>query len=296
MAALDVNLLTDLNRRRDDRTRRSLITIFVAAFVAGLTAACSGSAERPPTLDVATTTSVQNSGLLEALLPHFTDAIVRVHAAGSGRSLEMLADGIVDVVISHAPETEARYLADHPDWLYRKLAFNRFVIVGPRDDPAGIRQAGDALEAVRRIAGAPVTFVSRGDSSGTHERELMLWKAAGVAPPPERLLVSGRSMAVALRHAQERQGYTLSDEATFWQLERQLDLVVLFDGDARLLNTYAVVHPPGSQAADRFIHWLTRGAGRQRIDAYRVQERVAFTVWPSRCPDDTPVLQPCGAR
>ena len=150
-------------------------------------AGCSRSSERAPALDVATTTSVQNSGLLEALLPHFTDATVRVHAAGSGRSLEMLADGIVDLVISHAPETETRYLADHPGWLYRKLAFNRFVIVGPRADPAMIRQAGDALEAFRRIAGAPVTFVSRGDSSGTHERELMLWKAAGVTPLPERL-------------------------------------------------------------------------------------------------------------
>ena len=270
--------------------------IVAAAFAAGLMAGCSRSSERAPALDVATTTSVQNSGLLEELLPHFTDAIVRVHAAGSGRSLEMLADGIVDLVISHAPETETRYLADHPGWLYRKLAFNRFVIVGPRADPAGIRQAGDALEAFRRIAGAPVTFVSRGDSSGTHERELMLWKAAGVMPPPERLLVSGRSMAVALRHAQERQGYTLSDEATFWQLERQLDLVVLFDGDARLLNTYAVVHPADTQAAERFASWLTRGAGRQRIDTYRVQGRVAFTMWPSGCPDDAPALQPCIAR
>jgi tungstate transport system substrate-binding protein len=124
----------------------------------------------------------------------------------------------------------------------------------------------------------------------------MLWKAAGIVPAPERLLVSGRSMAVALRHAEERQGYTLSDEATFWQLERQLDLVVLFDGDARLLNTYAVIHPPGTDAADRFTNWLTRGAGRQRIGAYRVQERVAFAVWPSGCPDAAPTLQPCELR
>ena len=193
-------------------------------------AGCSAASDRAPALDVATTTSVQNSGLLEELLPHFTDAIVRVHAAGSGRSLEMLADGIVDSGDQPRAGDRGSLSRGPSAWLYRKLAFNRFVIVGPRADPAGIREAGDALEAFRRIAGAPVTFVSRGDSSGTHERELMLWKAAGVTPPPERLLVSGRSMAVALRHAQERQGYTLSDEATFWQLERQLDLVVLFDG------------------------------------------------------------------
>jgi tungstate transport system substrate-binding protein len=242
---------------------------------------------------VATTTSVQNSGLLETLLPHFTEATVRVHAAGSGRSLEMLGDGIVDIVISHAPDTEAQYLGTHPNWAYRKLAYNRFVIVGPAPDPADVRQATDALDAFRRIAGAPVTFVSRGDQSGTHEREQLLWNAAGVLPAADRLLVSGRSMATALRHAQERQGYTLSDEATFWQLERQVDLVTLFAGDPRLLNTYAVVYPRGNRSAESFAEWLTHGAGRERIDAYRVRDRVAFTVWPRSCPDTTPAAQPC---
>jgi tungstate transport system substrate-binding protein len=235
---------------------------------------------------------VQNSGLLEALLPKFTDAVVRVHAAGSGRALEMLADGVVDLVISHAPETEARYLAEHPGWLYRKLAFNRFVIVGPADDPARVGKASDVLEAFRGIA-ATTVFVSRGDSSGTHEREQALWKSAGVMPPPDRLLVSGRSMAVALRHAQERQGYTLSDEATFWQMERQLDLVVLFADDPRLLNTYSVVRPPDNRLADKFAEWLTRGDGRRRIETYRVQGRVAFSIWPAHCADDAPTLQPC---
>lgn len=266
----------------------------VAAVAAMVSISCSGSAERRETLDVATTTSVQNSGLLEAVLRHFTDAIVRVHAAGSGRSLEMLKDGIVDLVISHAPETEARYMAEHPDWQYRKLAYNRFVIVGPANDPANIQQATHALEAFRRIATTPAaTFVSRGDQSGTHEREQALWKAAGVTPPADRLLVSGRSMAVALRHAQERQGYTLSDEATFWQMERQLDLVVLFRSDARLLNTYAVIHPRNNQTAGAFAEWLSRGGGRERIERYQIQGRVAFTVWPRSCPDNTPALPPC---
>src|SRR5687768_2882430 len=154
--------------------RSPLALVCLAAAIA----ACS-TVERG-TLDLATTTSVQNSGLLEALLPHYGEATVRVHAAGSGRSLEMLADGVVDLVISHAPEAETRYLAEHRDWQYRKLAYNRFVVVGPSNDPANVRNATDALDAFRRIAGAPVTFVSRGDQSGTHEREQMLWKAAGV--------------------------------------------------------------------------------------------------------------------
>ena len=262
------------------------------AFVLGI-ACCSRA---PAYLNVATTTSVQNSGLLDALLPHFSEVTIRVHAAGSGRALAMLSDGTVDLVISHAPETETRYLAEHSRWVYRKIAFNRFLVIGPRDDPAQVRQATDALDAFRRLARAPVTFVSRGDESGTHERERSLWKAAGVAPSPERLLVSGQSMAVALRQTDDRQGYTLSDDATFWQLEPRLDLAVVFDDDPRLLNTYAVVHPPGHSTAARFAEWLARGAGRERIERYRVQERVAFAVWPLGCPADTPGAEPCGAK
>src|SRR6185503_18246628 len=123
---------------------------FVVA-LAGILTACD-QVERPQTLDVATTTSVQNSGLLEVLLPHFRGATARVHAAGSGRALEMLKDGIVDLVISHAPETEAMYVAEHPDWRYQKLAFNRFIVVGPPDDRAHVKGATNVLDAFRRIA------------------------------------------------------------------------------------------------------------------------------------------------
>ncbi len=253
--------------------------------------ACGG----PPReyLDLATTTSVRNSGLLDALLPHFRWGTVRVHAAGSGRSLEMLAKGMVDLVITHAPEAEVTYLAKHPDWIYRKFAHNRFVIVGPASDPADVRAAADAVDAFRRIAAAPVSFVSRGDGSGTHEREQALWKAAQVRPAPGRALVSGAGMAIALRQTHERRAYTLSDEATFWQMAPQLDLVVLFAGDARLVNTYAVVHPAGNPSAELFAEWLTRGDGRERLEAYRIKGRVAYTAWPVGCPNHQPIEQPC---
>jgi tungstate transport system substrate-binding protein len=205
----------------------------------------------------------------------------------------MLKDGIVDLVLTHAPETEARYLADHPSWRYRKFASNRFIVVGPATDPANIKLATDAVDAFRRIAAAPVSFVSRGDGSGTHERELGLWKAAGVTPRPDRWLVSGRSMAVALRHAQERQGYTLADEATFWQMERQLDLVTLAAGDVRLLNTYAVIDSANNPIAGAFAAWIAEGDGRRLIGAYRIEGRVAFTPWPRSCPGETPEASPC---
>ncbi len=253
-------------------------------------------APQPGYLDIATTTSVENSGLLESLLPHYQSAMVRVHPVGSGLALKMLADGTVALVISHAPETEARYLAEHPEWVYRKIAFNHFLLLGPRDDPAHVHDAPDVVEAFRRIAESRAAFVSRGDQSGTHEREQSLWRAAGAMPPSERLLVSGASMGITLRQADERQAYTLSDDSTFWQLEPRLNLAVLFEKDARLVNTYAVVLVPNESAAARFAEWLQQGDGRQRMAGYRVQERAAFAVWPLGCPAAVPDAQPCGIR
>ena len=244
-------------------------------------------------MTLATTTSVQNSGLLDVLLPAYHDAVVRVHAAGSGRALAMLADGDADLVISHAPDAETRQLAAHPGWTYTKLAFNRFIIVGPPDDPAGVRGAPDAAEAFRRIARSSAPFVSRGDQSGTHERELSLWASAGQSPTAARLLVSGRGMAQALRHAEEMRAYTLSDEATFWQLEHELSLEQLFDRDPRLLNTYAVIDAKRNDHAAALASWLLTGEGRTLIGSYRVQDRPAFTVWPAGCPGERPSALPC---
>lgn len=249
-------------------------------------------------VDVATTTSVQNSGLLNALLPRFmsdSGLKVRVHAAGSGRALEMMADEIVDLVISHAPAAERRYLEQHPAAEYRKLAYNWFVLVGPREDPAAVGDTADAVEAFRRIARSTTTpFVSRGDNSGTHERELEFWTLAGAKPPSDRLIISGRGMALALRHADELGGYTLSDEATFLQLAPSLRLKVLLRGDARLLNTYAVVHAQQNQNARVLAEWLLEGNGRDLIAAYRANGQAVFTVWPENCPADTPEARPCG--
>jgi tungstate transport system substrate-binding protein len=262
--------------------------------VAGLlvVAACRG---RSVYLDMATTTSVDNSGLLEALLPQFKPATVRVHPVGSGLALKMLADGTVDLVISHAPETETRYLADHPDWVYEKIAFNHFLVVGPREDPAHVRELVDVVDVFRRIASSGVPFVSRGDQSGTHEREQSIWKAAGVMPSTDRLLVSGTSMGVTLRQTSEKQAYALSDDSTFWQLESRLNVVVLFDRDPRLINTYAVIYPRDDANAKMFADWLARGEGRQHMADYRIQGRAAFAVWPDGCPTSVPTALPCDA-
>jgi tungstate transport system substrate-binding protein len=254
-----------------------------------------GCAERSRTepLDLATTTSVKSSGLLDYVLPEFTERVVHVHAAGSGRSLAMLDDQIVDVVITHAPRSESEYLAKHPDWVYQKFAYNRFVIVGPAEDPAGASRASSAADALRRIAESPMGFVSRADGSGTHEREQAVWKESGVMMPSDRMIISGTSMSVALRHADERQAYTISDQATFWQLRDQLDLVELFGADATLINTYAAVYSRHNARAESFVEWLISGDGRAKISAYKVNGHRAFSLWPAGCPDSRPDFLPC---
>lgn len=259
-----------------------------------LVAACA----RPesPTLDIATTTSVQNSGLLGQLLPVFEQATgitVRVHAAGSGRALQMLVDGVVDAVISHAPETEQRLLPQHPDWTYRKIAHNWFVIAGAASDPARVAEAADAVAAFQRIADSGARFVSRGDESGTHERERLLWAAAGRQPAPAALIVSGRGMAQALRHANEARAYLLTDASTFWQLASGLELKILFENDPRLINTYAVIHPASHARAATFATWLSSVDGANVTGAFTIDGKRAFEPWPAGCAGAQPADLPC---
>lgn len=272
-----------------------LIATVLAVLAAG--GACGGPA--PRTLDIATTTSVHTSGLMAHLLPLFQQAsgvTVRVHAAGSGRALQMLDDEVVELVISHAPDTESRVLARHPQWFYRKLAHNRFVVAGPRGDAAGVRGAADVIEAFRRIARSDQRFVSRGDESGTHERERALWELAGVAPDPARLIVSGRGMAQALRHADEARAYVLTDEATLRQLRDTLDLDVVADGDPRLANSYSVIHRRVHPHAAAFADWLTGSAGQAALGAFLIAGEPAFRPWPPGCPAAAPSDTPCEAR
>lgn len=206
---------------------------------------------------LATTTSTQDSGLLDVLVPMFeeqTGVEVKVIAVGSGAALEMARRGDADAVLSHSPAAE-RELVASGDLVEGKLVMhNDFVIVGPPADPAGVRAAGDLNEALRRIA-ATGGFISRGDNSGTHAKELALWKAAGVDPArvPQRQ-ETGQGMGATLNIADQRQAYTLTDRGTFLSLRDRMDLEILFEGAAPLLNIYHVfvVNPeknPGVKAA-----------------------------------------------
>lgn len=259
---------------------------------------CS-SAANPRLLNIATTSSVDQSGLLATLLPAFraeSGIDVRVHVAGSGQALQMLARGDAALAISHAPDAETRALREHSDWLYRKLAFNEFVIVGPPQDPAAVRGSSGAVDAFRRVAQSGQRFVSRGDQSGTHEREERLWTLAGQRPDGARLIASGRGMSQALRHADEAEAYTLADEATFRRLERQVELAIHYRGDSLLVNTYAVLHGPTDRDAARFANWLTAGAGRSLISFFTVDGQRQYSVWPEGCASAGPGDTPCRSK
>lgn len=271
--------------------RRAAVVVLLAL---ALAAAC-GFRTQP--LVLATTTSVGNSGLLDAMTPeirHDLSIDLRAHLVGSGLSLRMLENRQADIAISHAPQLEAAMLSRHSGWTYRKLMYNDFVIVGPAGDPARVRHAGSAAEGMRRIAQSGVRFASRGDRSGTEERERALWRAAGVEPATDTLIATGQGMAATLRAANATSAYTLTDRATFVQMKPVIDLELLLEGDAALLNTYAVIIPDdrpddaAHRAAQRFATWLASGRGRELIAGFRVRGARAFHAWPPGRPGNRP--------
>ncbi|HVL68511.1 MAG TPA: substrate-binding domain-containing protein, partial [Vicinamibacterales bacterium] len=241
----------------------------------------------PEPVVLATTTSVGNSGLLDRVLPHYQASEMRTVLVGSGRALEMLARGTAGVVISHAPLREQAALDSHPSWYYGKILFNDFLIVGPADDPAGVAHAQGAVEAMQKIAASGAVFLSRGDESGTHERERELWALAGAAPRDGRLVVAGAGMGQTLRVASGTGAYTLTDRGTFEALRGALSLRELHSGDPRLMNTYAVIADPQHARGAAFARWLAEGEGRQRL-AEATREIRGFEPWPALAAADTP--------
>lgn len=262
-------------------------------------AACRGES-RPSSITLATTTSVDNSGLLDALLPAFADETrmgVHVVRSGSGRALAMLGADQADVAITHAPMLETDALSRHPAWWYRKIMYNDFVLAGPPGDPARVRGSASAEEAMKRIGTSGALFISRGDESGTHERERQLWKAAGVDTSTAKIVAAGQGMGTTLRIASQMRGYVLTDRATFMQVQPSVSLIIVFEGGPDLLNTYAVVvpdrHVRESSDPMRFARWLVDGRGRDVIAAYKVTGGIqAFTVWPADRPRDRPDVRP----
>jgi tungstate transport system substrate-binding protein len=240
-------------------------------------------AEETRTLTLATTTSTENSGLLGYLLPFFEEEYnteVEVIAVGTGQALQIGEDGNADVLMVHARSLEDAFMDAGHGVRREDLMYNDFVIVGPPDDPADIDGMTDAAAAFAQIAETEATFISRGDESGTHTKEKTIWSAAGVEPSGDWYIAAGQGMGAVLTMADEQEGYTLSDRATY--LARTLegtDLVILTEGDPILFNPYGVivVNPDKSseinaELANQFIDWLISVPTQEKIAEFGVEQ------------------------
>jgi tungstate transport system substrate-binding protein len=246
---------------------------------------------RPPprtrAIEIATTTSLQGSGLLDGLSEQFrADSGIEIHAfvIGSGQAMNLARQGMVDLAITHDPTLEGQFISETRPELYRQFMWNDFVIVGPRSDPARVRGARSAEEAFRRIHQTSARFCSRNDRSGTYAKELALWTAAPVSPSTNpNYMKLGQPMAQLLRSADEVRGYTLSDRATFDRLSGAVDLEVVDEGDPVLRNVYAITlmrpgrdHREAHADAARFAHWILSASGRRVVEAFRIAGRQEF--------------------
>lgn len=238
---------------------------------------------------VQSTTSTANSGLLDAILPDFEKASgieVRVVAVGTGQALKNAANGDGDVLLVHAKPAEEKFVADGFGVARLDVMYNDFVIVGPTEDPAGIRGVHNITEALKKIAETNAIFASRGDDSGTHKKELSLWAAAGIdarGASGSWYRETGSGMGATLNVAAGMSAYTMTDRATWLAFENRQNLAILSEGDDRLFNQYGVIlvnperHPAvKADLGQTFIDWLTGPAGQKAIASFRVGGQQLF--------------------
>ena len=247
------------------------------------------AAETPRYLVLASTTSTENSGLFDYLLPRFTSETgiqVRVVAVGTGQAIRLAGNGDADVLLVHHRPSEDAFVAQGLGVKRYPLMHNDFVLVGPDDDPAAVSGDGDVGRALERIARTQSTFTSRGDDSGTHKKELSLWAEAGMDPSTfggNWYRETGAGMGATLNTAVGMRAYALSDRATWMSFGNKGQLKVLLEGDPRLFNSYGVilVNPkrfPLVRAAEgqAFIDWLLSPPGQALIAAYRIDGAPVF--------------------
>lgn len=250
------------------------ITLGVAAGMAGAAFADAGD------IRMSTTTSTDNSGLLKALLPAFEKrhgVRIQVIPVGTGKALKLAENGDVDVTLVHARPAEDAFVAAGHGVNRRDVMYNDFVVVGPADDPAGIRGMKDVVDAMRRLKQAGARFVSRGDDSGTHKMELSYWKLAGIDPAGPAYLAAGQGMGEVLTMSASLRAYTLTDRATYAAYRSRTGLEILVEGDQRLYNPYGIiaVNPkkyPGVnyRGAMTLIDWITSAEGQKLIANFKV--------------------------
>ena len=242
----------------------------------------------PAVLKLATTTSTENTGLLEYLLPAFEkkyNAKVNVIAVGTGKAMEIARDGNVDALLVHDKKSELEFVAQGWGLARREVMYNDFLIVGPRTDPAGIAHAPEVIPALARLAQAGAAFVSRGDDSGTHKAELRMWESAGVQPSGAWYREVGQGMEKTLRMADDLDAYTLCDRGTWLAVRNTLGLIPIVEGDPILFNLYGVmaVNPDkhtgvsiNRDLAEKFVAWITSPEGRELIAGFKIDGEELF--------------------
>ncbi len=226
--------------------RKKVTFIFLVALMINLCALviARGAESKSKNIILSTTTSTQDSGLLDVLVPLFekqTGYSVKTVSVGTGQALVLAAKGDADVALVHAPSLEKKYVAEGKLLNRRLVMYNDFVLIGPSEDPAKIKSVKSALAALKAIEQTKSPFVSRGDNSGTHNLEKALWKEAGIQPKGAWYIESGQGMGATLRIANEKNAYTITDRGTYLALRKSLTLPVLVEGDRALLNIYSVM-------------------------------------------------------
>jgi len=249
---------------------------FAVTFALLLAASVAFAAPVQKTLILATTTSTQDSGLLDELLPVFqknTGYFVKTISVGSGQAMKMGEKGEADVLLVHSPDAEKKFM-EQGFGVNRKLVMhNDFIILGPASDPAKIKGQKSAKEALKKIAAANALFLSRGDNSGTHALEKKLWKATGINQEGQKWYQqTGLGMGQTLSVAAEKNGYTIADRGTYLALKKNLGLVILVEGDAALLNIYHVIQINQSK-------WpKVNAAGAKAFSDFMVSKKTQKTI------------------
>ncbi len=236
------------------------------------------SSDVPQTVRLATTTSTVGSGLFSVLIPRFEQKYsyaVEVLALGTGAALQAARDGQADVVLVHARPAEDQFIAEGFGLNRRDVMYNDFVLLGPPADPAGIKSVQTTDQAFLKLSGQQATFISRGDNSGTHMREMSVWNHTGINPTGDWYLQAGSGMLATLRAASRQGTYALADRSTYLHNQAELELSIVLEGDKQLFNPYGIiaVNPAKVQkvnyrGAMAFIDFVTSGEGQRLIGSF----------------------------
>ena len=276
------------------KARKGISVLLICAVAMLLMAGCGNGqsaqkaeeqqpAEPKGTIILATTTSTQDSGLLDYLLPEFkndTGWEVNTIAVGTGKALQMGVDGEADVQLVHARASEDEFMANGDGTLRYDVMYNDFILVGPAADPAGVKECNNVIaDSLAAIANSQSEFISRGDDSGTHKKELAIWKAAGIEPVGDWYISAGAGMGDVLKMADEKQAYTITDRATYLAMKDSLELEIVCEKDTDMLNPYGVitVNPEkndqiNAEGAKAFADWLVSERGQELIGQFGVEE------------------------